>query len=185
MRIFNIDQETYIKILEPEDHTQLFELVDKNRTYLRKWLPWLDHSTKPEDSLDFITMALENFNGNKSFQAGIFYKNNLAGAIGLHEIDWDKEEASIGYWLGEDYQGLGLMTKACIPVLKYAFEELNLKNIEIRCATENDKSNSIPLRLGFRKIDLKKDAENLYGKVVDHFIYQISKEEYNQKYFNR
>lgn len=183
MKIFEIDQDTYVKVLEPEDHFELFEVVDRNRTYLREWLPWLDHSTKKEDSLDFITLSLENFNGNKSFQGGIFYKNKLAGCIGLHEIDWAKEEASIGYWLSEDHQGLGLISKACIATLKYAFEELNLKNIEIRCATENHKSNAIPIRLGFRKIGEKKDAEILYGRVVDHYIYQISNQEYMENYF--
>ena len=91
--------------------------------------------------------------------------------MGFHKIDWLNRSTSIGYWLGESYQGKGLITKACSKVLEYSFGRMGLNRIEIRCATENLKSRAIPERLGFKDEGIIRDAEWLYDHYVDHIIY--------------
>ncbi len=174
MRTFPIDNNTELRILEKQDGYELFLLTDKNRAYLREWLPWLDSTVKQEDTENFIQSCLEKFAGSKAFDAGIWYKGQLAGVIGLHEIDWQNEKAAMGYWLGEEFQGNGLITKACKEVIKYVFVELNLKKLEIRCATENSKSRAIPVRLGFTEEKVVEMAECLYGRFVDHVVYVMN-----------
>ena len=56
-----IDNDTKLKLLEKEDAYELFALTDKNREYLRRWLPWLDTVTRVEDSLNFIQAGKEKF----------------------------------------------------------------------------------------------------------------------------
>ena len=55
----------------------------------------------------------------------------------------------IGYWLGEQFQGKGIMTAACRVLVNYAFNEFKLHRVEIKCATGNTKSCAIPERLLF------------------------------------
>lgn len=86
----------------------------------------------------------------------------------------------IGYWLGEKYQGKGIMTKACKALIQYCFEELNLERIEIRVATENIKSQAIPERLGFQKEGCLRNAEVLYDQYIDLYVYGLLKKEFNK-----
>jgi hypothetical protein len=83
----------------------------------------------------------------RGLQKGGFDK--LVGDIGYHPIDWADRKAEIGYWLGESFQGKGLMTEACKTLITYAFAELGLNKVEIHCAAENIRSCAIPKRLGF------------------------------------
>ena len=60
-------------------------------------------------------------------------------------------------------------------MISYAFEELLLNRIEIKCANKNDKSKAIPIKLGFKKEGIIRDAEWLYDHFVDHIVYCIIK----------
>jgi ribosomal-protein-serine acetyltransferase len=77
----------------------------------------------------------------------------------------------LGYWLGEEYQGKGLVTAACRALVEHAFGELGLNRVVISCATENEKSCAIPERLGFRREGIERQAEWLYDHFVDHVTY--------------
>jgi len=80
---------------------------------------------------------------------------------------------SIGYWLGERFQGSGVMTKSCKALIEYAFRELKLNRVEIRCAEKNLRSRAIPERLGFVNEGMIREAEWLYDHFVDHVVYGV------------
>jgi ribosomal-protein-serine acetyltransferase len=124
-----------------------------------------------EDHKNFIRDALTQFAQNKGFVAGIWHEGRLAGAIGYDPIDWENRTTELGYWLGEEYQGKGLVTAACRALVEPAFGELSLNRVVISCATENKKSCAIPERLGFRREGVQRQAEWLYHHFVDHVVY--------------
>jgi len=177
MFTYKINEETELRLLEKRHAEALFQLVDQSRLHLREWLFWVDYNKAVKNSEEFIDVTLKQFVTNNGFQAGIWYKGELAGIIGLHGINWTNKSTSIGYWLGEGFQGKGLMTNACEAVIDYCFSELKLIRIEIRAATENHKSQAIPERLGFQKEGCLKSAEWLYDKYVDHYVYGLIKED--------
>ncbi|MNS61051.1 putative ribosomal N-acetyltransferase YdaF [compost metagenome] len=82
-------------------------------------------------------------------------------------------KASIGYWLGSAYQGKGLMTKSCKALIDYSFAELGLNRIEIRAGVGNQKSRSIPERLGFTEEGVIRQAELNEDRYIDHVVYGI------------
>lgn len=178
---FIIDKDIEFKQLEISDSEALFNLTEKNRKYLKEWLPWLDSTQTVNDTKDFIQGTIEKSNGNKAFDLGIWYKNNLVGTIGLHEINWEKEQTAIGYWIDQNYQGLGLMTKACKVIISYTFDQFKLKKILIRCGSENLKSQAIPKRLGLRQVGIIEQSEFLYDHFVDHIVYEITDKEYKER----
>lgn len=173
---FMIDQEIELRLLQPIHAEELFNLIDTSRDYLREWLPWIDFTKEVRDSREFIEASLQQYHSRNGFQAGIWYKGELAGVIGLHDIDWTNKSTSIGYWLGETFQGKGLMTKACEVIIDHCFKELKLKRIEIRVATENYKSQAIPERLGFKKEGCQRSAQWLNDRFVDLYIYGLVNE---------
>ncbi len=172
---YKIDEDIELRLLEHRHADQLFQLTDQSRESLREWLPWIDFTRTVADSKNFIGGTLQQFSRNDGFQAGIWYKGELAGVIGLHGINWSNKSTSIGYWLGSGFEGKGLMTKACQAVVDYCFNELELNRIEIRTATENKKSMAIPVRLGFQQEGHLKQAEWLYNKFVDHYVFGMVK----------
>ncbi|KPV42330.1 GNAT family N-acetyltransferase [Alicyclobacillus ferrooxydans] len=171
MFYYRVRDDIHLKLLELQDAKDVFTLTDGNRTYLREWLPWVDSTVTVDDTTAFIQSTLKQFAANHGFQAGILYKHQLVGVIGLHGIHWGNRSSSIGYWLGENFQGNGIMTEACKAAVNIAFGEYGLNRVEIRAAVENHKSRAIPERLGFQQEGICRQAEWLYDHYVDHVIY--------------
>lgn len=169
----SVDDEIELKILEPRFAEELYDLSNRNRIYLREWLPWVDETKSADETRSFIDVTLKQLGANNGFHCGIFYKNTIVGCVGFHYIDWENKKTSIGYWLGAEYQGLGIMTIACKALISHAFLELKLNRIEIRAGVYNSKSRAIPERLGFINEGTTRQAEWLYDRYIDHVIYGI------------
>ncbi|WFD11941.1 GNAT family N-acetyltransferase [Tepidibacter hydrothermalis] len=174
-----IDEDIELRILEEKHTEEDYLLIDKNRDYLRQWLPWLDSIQSCEDVNKFIKSCLEQFSKNEDFTVGIWYRGDFAGVIGYNELNLGHKKANIGYWLGAEFTGLGIMTRTCKAMVNYAFSELGLHRVEIRCAEENLKSRAIPERLAFKNEGVLRDAEWLYDHYVSHVVYSILDTEWN------
>jgi len=166
-----IDENSELELINESHVDELFDLIEHNREYLKQWLPWLDNNRYLQNTIDFIKICQLQYERNETVQFALMYKGAISGVVGFHRIDWLNRSTSIGYWIGEPYQGLGLVTKSCSRVLDYSFGRMGLNRIEIRCATENTKSRSIPKRLGFKEEGLIRQAEWLYDHYVDHVVY--------------
>lgn len=181
MFIHKINDDLSLKLIEFRDSEKVFELTNKSRSYLREWLPWLDSTTKLEDTIEFIKGCLKGFAENKSLNSVILSKGEIVGVASYNNINWSNKTAYIGYWLGEEFQGNGIMTEAAKTLTDYAFNELNLNKVEIRAAVGNKKSRSVPERLNFVNEGVIRQAEWLYDHYVDHVVYGILEEEWNKK----
>jgi len=168
-----LNDDSELRLLEERHAGELFDLTDRNRDHLRRWLPWLDATLTVDDTRHFIKDALQQFAANEGFQAGIWHKGRLAGVIGFHRIDWFNRQVEIGYWLGEEFQGKGLMTMACRALINHAFHDLKLNRVTIRCATGNTRSCAIPERLGFTREGIVIQGEWLYDHYVDLVVYRL------------
>lgn len=166
-----IDKDIELKILETRHAEEDYNLINKEREHLRKWLPWVDNTKDVKDVKSFIESSLKQFADNDGFISGIWYKGKFAGVIGFMEISWNHKSTSIGYWLGSEFEGKGIMTKSCRKMVDYAFKELGLHRVEIMCAEENVKSRSIPKRLGFLEEGKVRESEYLYDHYVTHVVY--------------
>jgi ribosomal-protein-serine acetyltransferase len=178
---YKIDEEVSLKLVDLKDAERAFELTDNSREYLREWLPWLEMTTSVKDTKNFIKSSLKNYADNKSITTFILYKGAIVGTASYNQIDWSNKIAYIGYWLGKDYQGFGIMTKVAKALTDYAFNELKLNRVDIRAAAGNLKSRAIPERLGFVCEGRIRQAEWLYDHYVDHIVYGMLATEWNAK----
>ncbi|MET3506915.1 GNAT family N-acetyltransferase [Halalkalibacter oceani] len=171
MFIHKIDDELSLKLIEVNDRDNIFELTERSREHLRQWLPWLDTTTKVEDTESYINMSLQGFIEGKSLQTVILFHGQAVGVAGFNQINRANQTAYIGYWLAKDYQGNGIMTRVAKALTDYAFTELKLNKVEIRAAVENTKSRAVPERLGFVQEGTIRQAEWLYDHYVDTVVY--------------
>lgn len=178
MFLYKIDDQLSLKLAEVSDADRLFDLTEKARDYLKEWLPWLDLTTSVEDTREFLSGTMKGYAENKSMTTVVLYEREIVGTAGFNSINWSNKTAYIGYWLGHEYQGRGIMTKVAGALTDYAFNHLKLNKVEIRAAEENKKSRGIPERLRFVKEGKIRQAEWLYDHYVDHVVYGILAEEW-------
>lgn len=173
-----IDEDVELRLLGRENGEEMFKSIDSCREHLRRWLPWVDGTRTLEDTLGFIEMTRRQFASDNGFQAGIWYRGEFAGVIGFHGINRSNRSTSIGYWMDEKFTGKGIMTKACRTLVGYAFKDLKLNRVEIRCGEENLKSRAIPERLGFTPEGLIRGAEWINDHYISHVVYGMLAEEW-------
>lgn len=168
-----VDDEVQLKLLETRDAESMFRLIDASRAYLQEWMPWAAGTKTPDNSRMFIESTLQQFAANHGFQAGILYQGELTGVIGFHEVNWEHRQVSLGYWLGETFQGKGLVTRACREMVEIAFSVYGLNRVEIRAGVENLKSRAIPERLGFVQEGVCRQAERNGDRYIDQVVYSM------------
>ena len=173
-----IDDEIKLRIFDERHAAESFALVDSNREYLREYMPWVDDTRFDEDTRAFIRRSRADMANENGFAAGIWYRGNLAGTIGVNSINRFNRKAEIGYWLGEEFQGKGIMTRCCRAVVTYLFDDQQLEKVEIHAAETNARSRAIPQRLGFveegtlRMLayhDGKREGLVVYGMLADEW----------------
>jgi ribosomal-protein-serine acetyltransferase len=178
---FPIGEFDALALLDQRHVATLFALVDRNRDHLRQWLPWVDDTRTVEDIQGFIKRSLQQFADNNGFQLGIWCNGELVGVIGYHYWDWSHRNTEIGYWLGAEFQGRGLMTRACRALVDFAFEELDLNRVEIQASTENTQSRAIPERLGFTLEGIFRQEAWLHGRPTDQALYAMLRQDWHHE----
>ena len=173
-----LDDETQLELREPTHAEETYTLIDANREHLRRWLYWVDGTKSPEDIKAFISRQLHQRAENGTTVAGIRHCGALAGIISLNFVSPGCMD--IGYWLGEDFQGKGLITKTCKAMISHAFDDLGVRRIEIRVQPANERSRAVPERLGFTcEGTLRQKAIDADGKPVDFMMYSLLKSEWD------
>jgi ribosomal-protein-serine acetyltransferase len=152
-----------LRRFQPRDADELYELVERNRTYLSRWLPWAAGETRAH-AAQFIASTQRQVTADDGIHTAIIVGGELAGSIGVHGISWANRSTSIGYWLAEGHQGRGIMTRAVAAYLDHSFGTWRLHRFELRAAIDNARSRAVAERLGFKLEGELRDAE----RVGDH-----------------
>jgi ribosomal-protein-serine acetyltransferase len=160
-----------LRLLEQRHSEELFGLVGKNRGRLSRWFQWAGETKAVEDTRKFIEGSLEKRADGRGYQAGIWAGGRLAGVVGYARLDRTGNWGEIGYWLDGDFEGHGIMTRACRAVLDDAFTRRGLKSVQVRVADGNGRSQRLAERLGFRKEAVIRKAERLPGGHADVLVY--------------
>ncbi len=160
------------------DAPAVFEETDRSRRVLREWLPWLDGVKTVEDTHRFIQLAQKKQRDKTGITFVIFQRETVVGVVDLHGIDTINRLACLGYWLGESYQGQGIMRTVVRGLTGFAFKEMNLNRLEIRVAPGNIRSRRVAEVVGFRYEGCLKEAEWLYTTFVDHDVFALLKREW-------
>lgn len=177
---YDINEQLQLRMFTVDDADALFKLTMASKPYLREWLGWLDYTETVEDSRQNIEGRIKGLmeTGGYPKSFAIVYQGELAGTIGFNDIDRGIKCGTVGYWLGQEFQGKGIMSQALETVIDYGFRDLKLDKIEIRVATENMKSRALPERFGFLEEGVLRNAEWLYDRYVDHVVYGLLRDEW-------
>ncbi len=102
---------TELRSVRPRDADSLFALVDANRSHLRSWLPWVDAQRSAADTRSFIAQSRKAERDGTGCVALIRHAGEPCGTVGFNKIDAANRSCEIGYWIREDRQGRGIVTR--------------------------------------------------------------------------
>jgi ribosomal-protein-serine acetyltransferase len=168
-----IEEELELRPVDERYAEELTALVRRDLAHLKPWMPWATERYSIEDAREFIRRQIRQYAEDQGFATLIFFGGRVAGCIGYNHIDWANRKTDVGYWLGAQYTGRGMMTKSCGALVTHAFNELRLNRVEIYCAVENLRSRRIPERLGFAEEGTHRQAEWVHDHFKDLVSYSM------------
>ncbi|GGA56188.1 GNAT family N-acetyltransferase [Pelagibacterium lentulum] len=88
------------------------------------------------------------------------------------------QNVTLGYWMGVDYAGQGIMTRSVALILPFVFDTLGLHRIEAACLPDNLASRRVLIRNGFQEIGLAEHYLQINGAWRDHLLFALTAERY-------
>ena len=106
----------------------------------------------PEEARQFIAKILGIIENGDGYFWVITLKNEdkLIGTICYWNMEKEQHLAEIGYALHPDFHGKGIMQEALAEVIRFGFEQLQLRTITAFSAAENAPSCKLLERTGFQ-----------------------------------
>jgi ribosomal-protein-serine acetyltransferase len=156
----------------------LFAVIDENRAYLERHLPWVRQTKSVADSRAFLKNAERFAAGGQQLHLLLLWQQKVIGAVSFVEISTANQTGELGYWIAENEQGQGFITKAAQRLIRYGFEQLALNRITIKVSTKNPQSQKVPQRLGFLHEGTMRQSIKLYEQFLDIELYGLLKTDF-------
>jgi ribosomal-protein-serine acetyltransferase len=173
-----IDENVTLDLTSAKHAGVLYEAVNANRKHLSQFLPWVGNMQSAIDFQEYIVTCETLYRQGKEVSFVILLNKVAVGRVGLHHVNPDNKNASIGYWLTKDAEGKGIIIRSCRTLISYGFDELNLHRIEIKAAVKNLKNRAIPEKLNFKKEGILREAELVNGVHLDLVLYSMLRDEW-------
>ncbi|WP_379084350.1 GNAT family N-acetyltransferase [Pedobacter sp. UC225_65] len=126
-----------------------------------------------DDGIAFINLALSS---NPLQIFAIVVNGEVAGSIGVHpQADFYCKNAEMGYWIAEDYWGLGIVPSAIKLMINYGFSTFDITRIYARTFDTNIKSQKVLEKTGFKLEAELKETFYKNGTVYDEMVYAVRK----------
>jgi [ribosomal protein S5]-alanine N-acetyltransferase len=88
------------------------------------------------------------------------------------------ESCSLGYWMGEQHAGKGLMSDALRALIPHVFDRMQLHRIEAACIPDNARSQRLLEKVGFRREGYLNGYLKINGAWRDHLLYALVAEDW-------
>ena len=113
---------------------------------------------------------------------GIFIDGVFSGEINLTSVQRGPfQSGTVGYWIDEAQAGHEYMPESVVVLLRYAFEELGLRRLEIAIVPRNASSRRVVEKLGLREEGISKGFLEINGTWEDHVRYGITIDEWHER----
>lgn len=96
----------------------------------------------------------------------------------LKMLDFDPQQAEIGYTLARDYQGQGYGTEAVARLLEYCFDTLDLHRVTATTACANTASIGLLGHLGMRREGRMRRSFWCKGRWLDEYLFAVLRDEW-------
>jgi len=135
---------------ERRDAEKLSEAVIESQSDLVQWLPWATGDLSPTAYISVIDAFIAAWDDGRDFVYGIVdHDDRVLGGTGLH-LRRGPTTMEIGYWVRSSRTGEGIATAVTTALIDTAFTLPEISDVAVAVDVENERSASIPTRLGFK-----------------------------------
>jgi ribosomal-protein-serine acetyltransferase len=176
LRARPIETERLILVpIDASDGPELWLSVSGSRSFLQRWLPWVQFHVDPASSTRFAEACSNDWDQGRALRFVIRERahRTLVGVVGLESCIHLHRSCELGYWLRREATHRGLMTEASLAAMDFAFRQMGAHRLRIAAATDNHPSLSVIARLGFRFEGIARQAEWCDGRWLDHALFAL------------
>jgi [ribosomal protein S5]-alanine N-acetyltransferase len=154
----------FIRRVTKQDEHEFTQLMKRSQALHEPWI------SPPTNAVLFKyymqRLAREDHEGFVICRQG---DQRIVGAININNIVRGSfQSASLGYYVGIEFQGEGYMAEGLGLLVNYAFTTLGLHRLEANIQPENVRSQKLVERCGFVKEGYSKDFLFINGAWRDH-----------------
>lgn len=150
---------------------------DKRAT---RFLTWQPHESA-EQTKQLLTLWISEYEKSDYYNWVIEFDKKIIGNISVVRCENRSEVAHLGYCMGFDYWGKGIMTEAVRAVIDYLFEEIGFHRITICHAVKNPASGKVAKKCGLTLEGTRRECFKSYdGEFLDICDYGILRQEWKK-----
>lgn len=172
----------YIRSLEVSDARAVLDLRVNNRKFLEPY--------EPSRQALFFTLAAQKahleaaarqWESDLAYAFGIFDPDTdeMVGRVALSNIVWAAwQNATLGYFIAERYNGRGIATEAVRSACGFAFGQARLHRVQAGVMPRNKASIRVLEKVGFRHEGFSPRYLSINGTWEDHDMFALTAEEW-------
>ncbi|MFP6593515.1 MAG: GNAT family N-acetyltransferase [Dehalococcoidia bacterium] len=166
-----IDNKMMLRRPRDTDAEELYTLLDSNRDRLEWWSGWSSRVRSREDAAELIKSSIQHDEdlGSPLF---VYDSGALIGAVNVEpsKTEGNVATADVRYWVGGEWEGRGLMIRACRAAVDAAILHFELAGVTIHTGAGNMRARALAERLGFRMLRVDRGA----SATEDVIVYSVS-----------
>lgn len=165
-----------------------FVLSDAEQVYanwacddeVTKYLTWPSHPSV-DASRGYMQYCINGYADPTCYQWGIELKSTgaLVGNISVTKIEDHIEAVELGWVIGRNWWGQGIMPEAAAKVIEFLFQEVGANRICAAHDVDNPKSGRVMQKVGMKQEGILRQAGRNNQGIVDMAYYSILKEEFH------
>jgi ribosomal-protein-alanine N-acetyltransferase len=180
-----------LRLPQMGDYDAWYTLRHASRDFLRPFEPrWTDADLGRRVFATRVRRAREEAEEGTDYSFFIFLnggpRETLVGGITLSNIRRRAAQfVNLGYWMGQQFAGQGLMSEAVGVSLPFVFDTLDLHRIHAAFLPGNTASRRVLEKNGFTEEGFAEKYLQINGRWEDHVLFGLTRERYEMARYLR
>ncbi len=143
-----------------------------------RWTIRIPHPYPKGGAARFIRSAWNLWTRGSAYIFAVLVDDDPCGVISLSHVSTEHGCGELGFWLGHDQWGRGVMTEAVGLMLHFAFRDLGLYRVYASTFAANTASRRVLEKNGFKLEGTLREAVVRHGERQDFLQFGILRPEY-------
>ena len=170
------DETIAIRTYQPRDVHPCFEAARESIAEVSRHLPWLHPEYSIEETRIWIEKMVPKLweqHSEYHFVITEIATGSVLGACGLDQVNWVDQTANLGYWVRTSRTRQGVATAASKLIVRFGFEHLRLKRIDVVTSIDNIPSARVAEKLNPSEKKSVKDSSSTEGGTSDTIVFSL------------
>lgn len=169
-----------IRTYQPRDVHPCFEAARESIAEVSRHLPWLHQEYSIEDTrmwIENIVPQLWEQQSEYHFVITEVATGSILGGCGLDQVNWVNQTANLGYWVRTSRTREGVATAASKLLVRFGFEQLRFKRIDVVTSIGNIPSARVAEKLNPSEKKRVRNSPSSEEGVSDTIVFSLFPQE--------